>query len=698
MTGLLSRPGLLAALLTVSAYWDPTALRGKYVYDDLGSIQKNVVVTGQAPWTDVFRVDYWGAPLSEPVSHKSFRPVTTLTFRVNRVLSDRLGQSGTDDETYYYHVVNVLLHGAVVFLATEAASFVFDGGTTFDSSARLVTGLLFGLHPVHAEAVSNITSRGELLMSTFFLLAFLSYASHVPSPRRGGEAAGSAGALGTIRYVLAVFVVPFLCMTMSLFSKEQGGTTLIALAAYDFIDNIGSLRALYRSLFASKDEKEKAVAISFLRRASVLAVQTLLVCSLRIWLNGESSPDFIFDQNPAAFSSDRFTRVMSMNWVYCLYIYDALYPKYLCCDWSGESIPLITRLRDVRILAVLALWAFVGKCLWHVVVGTSSSTAGSKMRQTTTAHSQREVLMAFFAFLLSPFLLSSNLLVVSGLMKGDRVVYLPLLGFCMMEALLFKRLFCTEVEDLECGDVTDKVEGTAAENQKDGTNRNGVDGRKEALASTHATIGEQRKNTSGRHRGYVAGIHLVGYAILILRLALLAAKTHERNIAWSSSLRLWTSALEVNPVSRHTRYNCGYELALDGQREKAEAILRPLAHTRSDEPSTTFVYTLVLQQLDRCDEARPLLKEALADVRERRNREREDGSVPSVREDDAILRKTESNLVTVQGLCTEDLTRKGKILFDAVQIDPTNEYAVSTAKRLLDSVEEAKKRQAGVGM
>eukprot|EP00545_Synedropsis_sp_CCMP1620_P006216 CAMPEP_0119025386 /NCGR_PEP_ID=MMETSP1176-20130426/33652_1 /TAXON_ID=265551 /ORGANISM="Synedropsis recta cf, Strain CCMP1620" /LENGTH=77 /DNA_ID=CAMNT_0006980919 /DNA_START=62 /DNA_END=292 /DNA_ORIENTATION=+ len=44
-----------------------------------------------------------------------------------------------------------------------------------------MTGLLFGLHPVHAEAVSNVTSRGEMLMSLFMLLAFLSFATHVSS-------------------------------------------------------------------------------------------------------------------------------------------------------------------------------------------------------------------------------------------------------------------------------------------------------------------------------------------------------------------------------------------------------------------------------------------------------------------------------------------------------------------------------------
>ena len=41
----------------------------------------NPVVTGRAPLRDVWRRDYWGAPLASSESHKSCRSATTLTFR-----------------------------------------------------------------------------------------------------------------------------------------------------------------------------------------------------------------------------------------------------------------------------------------------------------------------------------------------------------------------------------------------------------------------------------------------------------------------------------------------------------------------------------------------------------------------------------------------------------------------------------------
>jgi hypothetical protein len=204
-----------------------------------------------------------------------------------------------------FHLVNVGLHGLVTGLVTESARYVLE-----NDEASLIAGLVFGLHPVHAEAVSNITSRGELLMSLFFLVAFLSFASHL---NKSGW-----------KSIVAIYLVPWVCMTLSMFSKEQGATTLISLVFYDFLLHHSSV-VEYLPKLLSRDTQ----ALSFLFRTIILAIQTVLVCAWRYWLNGESSPDFIFDQNPAGFSEDRFVRIFSVNWVYCLYLFDMLLPYRL---------------------------------------------------------------------------------------------------------------------------------------------------------------------------------------------------------------------------------------------------------------------------------------------------------------------------------------------------------------------------------
>ena len=57
------------------------SLSGDFVHDDLSAITSNPDVTGKNPLYQTFLNDYWGKPLSHPLSHKSYRPLTIFTFR-----------------------------------------------------------------------------------------------------------------------------------------------------------------------------------------------------------------------------------------------------------------------------------------------------------------------------------------------------------------------------------------------------------------------------------------------------------------------------------------------------------------------------------------------------------------------------------------------------------------------------------------
>jgi hypothetical protein len=638
----LLRPSLWTCIVAILAYCDDKALRGKFVYDDAGSVKKNVVVNGQVPLREVVTRDFWGTPMSQSQSHKSFRPVTTLTFRWNQVLAERMGTNETADHTYGFHVVNVLIHGVVTGLVTESAAFVFRGGEESDLIAQLITGFIFGLHPVHAEAVSNITSRGELLMSLFFLLGFLSFASHLPN-KTTKLSSSSTTLLRQFRSLLFLYIIPWMCMTLSLFSKEQGATTLISLVLYDFLQNHGSVVHYLQTLFAGE-----AKSIAFLQRTIILAMQTLSVCGLRYWLNGETSPDFISDQNPAGFAEDRFTRVFSVSWVYCLYIWDALYPRYLCPDWSGISIPLIEHwTQDKRSIGVVALWMFAAACLGSLIEGPPENTP-HRFKE-----GRRIVLMAFFAFMFSPFLLSSNLLVVVGLMKADRVIYLPLLGFCILEALFLKTVFAS----------SDSLQHVP-QKYKD-----------------HVTTTKSSR------------LSIQGHLLVMVQLMLFAGKVHERNVAWSDPMSLWASSYQVNPISRHTIYNCGYELSLRQRYEEAEEVLRPIGSAQVEGPSNTFVYSMVLFNLKRCDEANQYLDEAF-EVLEGKRAEGGTRYTPST------IARLESNLLVARAYCAEDIAHTGQIMYSAVEKDPTNDYALQQAMAILQKVENAnmmQQNQMGMG-
>jgi protein O-mannosyl-transferase len=646
---ILLRPSLWVSFISIIAYWDTQALNGTFVYDDAGSLITNVVVNGKVPWTDVFIRDYWGTLMSLPQSHKSFRPITTLTFKLNWMYAERqllLANPGAkpepkDIKTFWFHIVNLLLHTIVTALVTEAAVVVFRPSSAL---APMIAGLIFGLHPVHVEAVTNITSRGELLMSFFFLLAFLVYAHHLPQ----NDSTSAAKVRFSWNTTSAIYIFPWLFMTLSVFSKEQGATTLMALVVYDFIQHYDSvvdcLGRLLSAPWLCRSETSYSESIAFVRRAVVLTLQSAAIALWRYWLNGETQPDFVSDQNPAGFAKDRFTRTFSVSWIYCLYIWDALYPSRLGPDWSGQSIDLIDTWSDRRVLGVLVLWTVAVTFLLSLLFGIPRSSHGNETR--------RIGLMAFFAFLFCPFLLSSNLLVVVGLMKADRVIYLPLMGFALLEALLVKNLFFqpTATLDADSAKMQKKNPASAIENR------------------------------SNRYR------RTLGHVLILFQLTCFAAKLHERNVAWSHSLNLWTAAFLVNPRSHHTMYNCGYELSLKQRYAESEYVLRPIGSPRVDGPTNTFVYCMVLFNLHRCEEAQVLLDDAFLVVEEKR-------ITGGPRNVESSLVRTKSNLLVAQAFCTSDIPKSAQYFFEAVKVDPTNDYAIEQANKMVQRLEQWKEME-----
>ena len=88
-----------------------------------------------------------------------------------------------------HHLTNIVLHaintGIVVFLTITLLKVVNDrkkasgDRTALSDHALLIagglTGLLFGIHPVHVESVAWVTERKDLLYALFYLLGVMSY-------------------------------------------------------------------------------------------------------------------------------------------------------------------------------------------------------------------------------------------------------------------------------------------------------------------------------------------------------------------------------------------------------------------------------------------------------------------------------------------------------------------------------------------
>lgn len=68
---------LLAITLVVYC----NALNCGFVFDDVSAIVDNKDLRPHTPLWNLWTHDFWGTPMSREHSHKSYRPLTVLTFR-----------------------------------------------------------------------------------------------------------------------------------------------------------------------------------------------------------------------------------------------------------------------------------------------------------------------------------------------------------------------------------------------------------------------------------------------------------------------------------------------------------------------------------------------------------------------------------------------------------------------------------------
>lgn len=64
----------------------------------------NKDVTGARSWTNIFTNDFWGQNIRLPDSHKSYRPITVLSFRLDHEIYGL--------NAFGFHLTNVIIYAA----------------------------------------------------------------------------------------------------------------------------------------------------------------------------------------------------------------------------------------------------------------------------------------------------------------------------------------------------------------------------------------------------------------------------------------------------------------------------------------------------------------------------------------------------------------------------------------------------------
>ncbi|XP_069104952.1 protein O-mannosyl-transferase TMTC2-like [Argopecten irradians] len=557
-------------------------LDADFAYDDSRAIQKNQDLRLETPILNVIYDDFWGTPLTHSGSHKSYRPLCVLSFRLNYFLGEL--------DPWGYHLGNVLLHVIVTALFTHLARIFLC-----HTIPTLAAGLLFACHPIHVEAVAGVVGRADVGACLFFLLAVLAYIKYVDHRE-----------MGSCRGKCVWFGLVALLTTASMLTKEQGIMVIAVCAAYDLF--------IYHKITV-----QEIITFKWMKRKDVVEGIILLVLvgvsliTFRLVFMGNKPPEFAPSDNPASDSESLLTRTLTYLLLPSLNLWILFCPRVLSFDWSMDAIPLVESIWDVRnvfsllFYSVLFYKSYLLICDLHssninnLKVRTfqphlngngfshlnshsnsqnnnhhthnknmsllktklalssrrpsnSSTDSEEELTSVDRVYRSQDICVMALALMVFPFIPATNLFFYVGFVIAERVLYIPSMGFCLLVAhggyVVYKKL---------------------------------------------------QKNNIYAQKGFV-----IAFMALV---ALFCGKTVLRNRVWQTEENLYRSGVSVNPAKAWG--NLANVLNSQGKIGEAETAYRNALVHRSNMADTHYNLGILLQDQKRYEEAIESYKRAI---------------------------------------------------------------------------------------
>ncbi|XP_035773764.1 protein O-mannosyl-transferase TMTC4-like [Anopheles albimanus] len=380
-------------LVAASLFAYGGSLHGTFVFDDSAAIVKNMDVRNVAtPFRTLLRHDFWGNNLTDPTSHKSFRPLTVLSYQLeSRFLGLNAG---------HMKKLNLALHTICSLLVLRLFQILCsEDGHRFRTA--FWGAFLFTVHPVHTEAVVGIVGRADLLAAIGYLTIMLLYLRWIESDH-------------CQRWGFIVYPVLFALTIISMLCKETGIMALVSCGAVDILKRIKwPLRGTVHELLHAHRTS--------LGRVIILAALSLGALALRLWIMDFESPRFHRMDNPVGASNSTLARVLSQSYLYWINLWLLVCPDWLSFDWALGSIPLIEGLSDLRLLLVALFYGFIALLLLRV--------PSTKRNEVTLS----------LVLAIIPFVPACGIVRV-GFVIAERLLYLPSVGFCYLIAIGCRRL------------------------------------------------------------------------------------------------------------------------------------------------------------------------------------------------------------------------------------------------------------------
>ena len=356
----LSTAGLLAGAVVLAHL---LVLGGEFVYDDIPIVEQNPRIRSFDRIPEIFTTTYWG----DEIHAGLYRPLTLTSFVIDYQI--------WGPRAWGFRLVNLLIHVANVLLVLALLRRI-----GLPAAAASLGALLFGIHPVHAEVVTSVVGRTDLL-GTLFVIAALMIFIRYREENRGLLLIGIGA-----------------CFLIGILAKEVTACLPLLMLGWDFLGRPGGDRP--------------GLKPRWLAPYLVIGVLLALYLPLRLTVIGALGP---LEENTVFFGDPWQARWGTMLGVLYDYLRMFLFPANLAADFPYHPgrVPGF----DLRALAGAAVLIALIAC--------------ALLRRGAIGFS-----IAVFLFALAPV---SNIVISTGIVKAARLLYLPSLGLCAIAGVILMR-------------------------------------------------------------------------------------------------------------------------------------------------------------------------------------------------------------------------------------------------------------------
>jgi len=356
-----------------------------FCYDDIVAIEKNPDVLntkGLEPtsWWQVFQHDYWGTPVTDGMSHKSYRPLAILSFRLDMLVAETLGVPGA---AWVFHFFNALFYAVTCWMVVK---YMLASVTPHAGMSVLLSGLWFAAHPVHVESVTGLVGRADILAAILCTAGARLYAV-------GGWS-----------------VACCLCFAAACLCKETSVVIPAVLAVADVAKAVVSLLS-----------KNKHPSNRNLSSAPSLVAVSVGYIMFRSWLFGGESQTLSGKGVPL---TDNFLQHLTPSeklrtaiWIQVRYLLLLVWPNKLSCDYGLGVIDPVRSWASLEILHSVAM---------VVVIFMWARYSVLRLYQTGDAAS-----VLAMGWTLGPLVPASHIVDI-GTVMAERLLFLPTIGAAML--------------------------------------------------------------------------------------------------------------------------------------------------------------------------------------------------------------------------------------------------------------------------